>query len=704
MKKIFSLPFLFAFIILSGWAQSPTLESIKSYPFPTELTASSQGSRIAWAVDEQGKRNIYVADGPEFKPRRLTNFTQDEGQEITSLSISSNGQWVVFVRGGDHGSNWDDELPINPGFNAIPNKVKVMSIPFAGGEPKVLSEGDQPAVSPKSDAIAFIKNDQVWTVSIDGTTEARSLFTTRGSVGSLEWSPDGSRLAFVATRTDHSFVGVFTNAETPIQWLAPSFSRDQSPRWSPDGTRIAFIRTPGDGGSPDSLLVRRHWPWAIWTADLKSTQAKQLWKAPETLAGSIPTTHGGTNLHWAAGERITFLSYHDGWPHLYSISSQGGSLLLLTPGSFMAEYIKLSPDGKWLVFTANTGPDKLDIDRRHIVRVPVDKAAMEVLTPGSGLEWTPAVTGDGATLVCLSATAQRPPVAAVMGFSLKSNLKLIGQELIPRDYPEKSLTVPRQVTFKSPDGFTIHGQLFEPAGGAARKPAIIFVHGGPPRQMLLGWHYSEYYSNAYATNQYLASLGFVVLTVNYRLGIGYGFEFHRPDKAGSAGASEYLDIQAAGQWLASQPQVDASRIGIYGGSYGGFLTAMALGKDSKIFAAGVDIHGVHDWTVARTRSVTGPDRYERAPDADRAVQVAWESSPTAYVSTWTSPVLIIHGDDDRNVRFNQSTDLVRRLEKKGVPIETLVIVDDTHHWMKHGNAVKVDGATADFFVKKFLRK
>ena len=486
--------------------------------------------------------------------------------------------------------------------------------------------------------------------------------------------------------------------------MAPSFSFDFSPRWSPDGTRIAFIRLPGDGGGPDSILTRHHQTWSIWTADIKSEKGAQLWKAPTTLAGSFPTTHGETNLHWAAGDRITFLSYQDGWPHLYSIPSVGGSALLLTPGSFMAEHIKLSADGKWLIFSANTGPDKLDIDRRHVVRVPVDKAAAEVMTPGSGLEWTPVITGDGATLVCLSATAQRPPVPAIISLNTKSPLRLIGQEFIPKTFPEKNLVIPKQVTFKSSDGFTIHGQLFEPATGTGKRAAIVYIHGGPPRQMLLGWHYSDYYSNAYSSNQYLASLGFIVLTVNYRLGIGYGFDFHHPEKAGMSGASEYLDIKAAGQWLASQPQVDASKIGVYGGSYGGFLTAMALGKDSPLFAAGVDIHGVHDWTAGRIRNVVSPDKYERAPDAEKARQTGWESSPTAYVSTWTSPVMIIHGDDDRNVRFNQSTDLVNRLEKKGVTMETLVIVDDTHHWMRQTNAIKIYGASADFFVRKLMKK
>src|SRR5215216_4278691 len=95
--------------------QSPfSLEAIKSYPFPTELTASAQGSHIAWALNEQGKRNVYVAEGPEFQPRKVTNYSEDDGQEITSLSISADGKWVVFVRGGDHGANWDDAMPVNP--------------------------------------------------------------------------------------------------------------------------------------------------------------------------------------------------------------------------------------------------------------------------------------------------------------------------------------------------------------------------------------------------------------------------------------------------------------------------------------------------------------------------------------------------------------------------------------------------------------
>ncbi len=697
----------FLFILACGiyvtQAQKFTLEEIKSYPFPTELTTSTSGSKIAWAFDEQGKRNIYVAEGPDFNPRKLTNYDADDGQELTSISISSDGMWVVYVRGGDHGSNWGDLEPVNPSFSPTPVKVSVWAIPYKGGESKLIGEGDAAVISPTGNELAFIHKGQVWTASADGSKPAANLFTTRGSVGELQWSPDGSKLAFVTDRDDHDLVGIYSFSNATISWMAPSFSVDSSPRWSPDGTQITFVRTPGEGGSPKPLLIRHHRPWSIMVADVATGNARQLWESPKTLAGSRPTTHGGTNLRWGAGDRIAFLSYQDGWPHLYSISAKGGLSTQLTTGNFMCEYISMSPDGKWLLASANTGKDKLDIDRRHIIRVPIDKPEMEVLTPGDGLEWAPLVTGDGENIVYISATTQRPPLPTFMKFN-KGVPKLIAEKNIPSKFPMSRLVIPKQITFQSPDGLTIRGQLFEAAGGPPKKPAIIYVHGGPPRQMLLGWHYSDYYSNAYSYNQYLANLGFLVITVNYRLGIGYGYEFHQPEKAGSAGASEYIDIKAAGEWLAKQPNVDPTRIGIYGGSYGGYLTAMALGRDSKLFAVGVDIHGVHDRTAGRTRSMIMPDDYERAPDAEEALKVAWQSSPVSSVSTWTSPVLIIHADDDRNVRVSESTDLVQRLREKGVPMETIMVVDDTHHWMKWTNAVRVGNATADYFQRHLIKK
>ncbi|WP_028522168.1 S9 family peptidase [Runella limosa] len=694
---------LFIHLILGGWmalfAQQLDMDALKAYPFPNELTAAATGSRIAWAFNEQGQRNIYVAEGPTFTARRLTNYLQDDGQELSSVAISPDGKWVIYLRGGDHGSNWNDDLPVNPSFHPVPTKVQVWSIPFSGGEPKSLGEGENPVISPKSDKVAYSKGGQIYTVPIDGAAPATVLFTARGTNSSPVWSPDGSRIAFQSNRTDHQFIGVYTDAQTPIRWIDPQFKRDQSPRWSPDGQKLAFVRTNGLGGKPDSILARRPNLWSILTFDFATGKTTPIWTSPKRLNGTLPTTHGTTNLHWAAN-RIVFLSYHDGWPHLYSLAESGGAPILLTPGSFMCEHIQLSSDKKTLLFTANAGTDPLDIDRRHVVKVSVDRADMQVVTPGSGLEWSPILTGDGAAIAFIGATSQRPPMPHVLTTSPSATPQLLATDKLPAQYPASALVTPKQVTFKTPDGFTVHGQLFEKAGSPSKKPAIVYIHGGPPRQMLLGWHYSDYYANAYAMNQYLASLGFVVLSVNYRLGIGYGFEFHNPKNGGGYGASEYTDIKAAGEWLAKQNQVDSKRIGVYGGSYGGFLTAMALGKDSQFFAAGVDVHGVHDRTIERTRNMVLPDQYDRAPDAQYALEVAWKSSPIAYMDTWKSPVLIIHGDDDRNVRFSQSTDLVRRLEDKNIYHETLVIVDDTHHFMKHQNQVNVNKAIAAFFLKK----
>jgi dipeptidyl aminopeptidase/acylaminoacyl peptidase len=681
-------------------AQSFTMEQIKSYPFPNELTAAGTGSRIAWAFNERGVRNVWVADGPDFKARRLTNYTVDDGQELTSLSISDDGNHVIYVRGGDHGSNFDSSAPVNPALSTTQTRVQIWSVPFAGGEPKMIGDGDEPVISPKSDRVAFVKERAIWIVPVDGSSAAQRLFFARGESGSPEWSPDGSRLAFVSSRNDHWFIGVYTNDSTPIVYLSPSTGRDSSPRWSPDGKRIAFVRRPGTGGAPEAILEQRPQAWSIWIADATTGEGSQLWKSPFTLRGSSPTTHGGTNLHWAAAERIVFLSYLDGQPHLYSISEKGGEPLLLTPGNYMAEYISISPDRKYLVFAANSGPDVFDIDRRHIVRVPVDKAEPNVVTFGHGLEWTPFVTGDGKHIAYIAATAQRPPLPTVIPVARDSEPITIAEDRLPTDFPSRQLVVPKQVIYKSPDGLNIHAQLFETAGGPSKKPAIIYVHGGPPRQMLLGWHYSDYYSNAYALNQLLASRGYVVLSINFRLGIGYGHDFHRPPNAGAQGASEYLDVKAAGEYLQRLPQVDAKRIGIYGGSYGGYLTALALARDSKLFAAGVDIHGVHNWTAERAAPLL-ENRYEKPPDVLKALDIAWQSSPVASISTWKSPVLLIHGDDDRNVRFSQTTDLVRRLEKAGVTFEELVIPDDTHHFMRHANLLKVNNATVAFFDRIF---
>jgi dipeptidyl aminopeptidase/acylaminoacyl peptidase len=383
----------------------------------------------------------------------------------------------------------------------------------------------------------------------------------------------------------------------------------------------------------------------------------------------MPETAGGANLAWGARDRLVFLAELDGWPHLYSVPASTGpddsDPALLTPGEYMVEYVEAARGGEYVYYNANTGPDPADDDRRHLFRVPVSgEGAPEPLTSGEGLEYYPTLTGDGETLAHLSAGPRRPPLPAVMPVA-GGGSRLLADDRIPDAFPGDELVTPERVVFPSGDGFTIHGQLFRRDGAENRGPAVIFVHGGPPRQMLLGWHYSGYYANAYAVNQYLAGLGFTVLSVNFRLGIGYGWDFRNPARAGAWGASDYTDVLAGARYLRGRPDVDPERIGIWGGSYAGYLTALALARDSDVFAAGVDWHGVHDWTAVYSRYLDSREEsYERA-DLERAKHVMWRSSPVSDMHRWESPVLLIHGDDDRNVRFSETVDLARELGGSG---------------------------------------
>ena len=717
MIRRLTVPLVVAFtmcVVLSA-APSLTPDTILGYPFPDELIASPAGSTIAWTFNERGVRNIYVADAPEFRARRVTPYKDDDGQELTNLAFSDEGKTIVYVRGGDHGSNWPAEgnLMPNPTSGTAEPKMQVWSVSAAGGTPKLLGDGDEPAVAPRTGRVAFVKDRRIWIAPIDGSKPAEQGFFAKGASESPAWSPDGQTLAFVSNRDDHSFIGLFTSRDQPIRYLAPATSRDTAPVWSPDGKSIAFVRVPGRGGVPRSPLAREPQPWAIWNGDPASGTAREVWKSGTTSADSLPRVRGGPNLTWAiggAGNRLVFLSYRDGWPHLYSVPASGGAAAqatLLTPGNFMVEYVAMSADRRFVVYNANTGADANDIDRRHIFKVPVDAATPAAVTNGRGLEWNPAVTADGKYVAYIASDPQRPPLPTVTPLA-GGSATTVAADRLPADFPSASLVTPEPVVIKSSDGIEVHGQLFKTAGGEARRPALVYVHGGPPRQMLLGWHYMYYYANDYAGNQLLANRGFIVLSVNYRLGIGYGLSFHEPERAGARGASEYLDVIAAGKYLQSRSDVDPRRVGIWGGSYGGYLTALALGRNSDVFAAGVDIHGVHNWnrqgraTPDLPAALAGDGITEA--DLREAARVGYESSPISAVATWKSPVLLIHADDDRNVEFHQTVDLKQRLVARGVQVDELVIPDDIHDFLLWRTWKTVITATGNYFDRVFMKR
>ena len=675
----------------SGVAKGFTIQQALSAPFPAELTAAPARNRFAWVFNDEGKRNVWIAepspDGKGFKAFAITKYTQDDGQDVGNLAWTPDATAVVYVRGGDL-ENIDTPDP-NPASFAAGVEQDVWIAPVGGGEPRNIGEGHSPTVSPKGDVVAYILKDQVWLAKLDGSEKPEQLIHARGKSNSLRWSPDGRYLAFVSDRGDHSFIAVYEMGAASLEFLDPSTDHDQEPVWSPDGKHIAFLRIPSSKSDVIFEAKRSGPPWSIRVGDADSGKSAEIWRASPGVGSVFRNIEAENQLMWGAGDTIVFPWEADGWTHLYSVpTSAGGHAKLLTPGDFEVEYAAMSSDGKSIVYSSNQN----DIDRRHTWKVGLDGAAPpQAVTSGTGIETAPAITSDNQTIAVLRSDARLPLRPAIL---TGGEIRDLAANQIPADFPAGQMVTPQQVIFPAADGLLLHGQLFLPANAedGTKHPAVVFFHGGSQRQMLLGWHYMDYYSNAYAMNQYLASRGYIVLSVNYRSGIGYGLDFREALNYGASGASEYNDVQGAGLYLRGRKDVDAHRIGAWGGSYGGYLTALALARSSDLYAAGVDFHGVHNWNLEITNWIPSYD-----PEAHTdAARLAWDSSPMASIKTWRSPVLLIQGDDDRNVPFAESVDLAEALRKQGVPFQELIFPDEIHSFLMHKTWVAAYTATAEF--------
>jgi dipeptidyl aminopeptidase/acylaminoacyl peptidase len=674
-------------------AQQVTLEGLLSAPFPSEIAAAPVGGHVAWVQNARGSRNVWMAAAPEFKARQMSFYTGDDGQEITSLVWSPDGKTVLYVRGG--APNRQDEIP-NPAIAPEPAEQAVWAADAsardtAESRPRKLAAGSNPAVA-ATGQVAYISRGQVWSTDLAGTQKPALLFRIRGQARDLQWSPDGKKLAFVSARVGHNFIGVYDTSLKSLQYLDPSIDVDANPAWSPDGSRIAFTRTPGTRENFWFAPRREAEPWSIRIVDIGTGRGTEIWKAERGPGSMFQGVAADSQLRWADGERIVFPWERDGWLHLYSVPAGGGRTELLTPGSFEVEHVALTPDRRRIMYSSNQD----DIDRRHIWSVAVTGGAPVQLTGGTGAEWMPAPI-DGTTVAFVRSDGRLPAHAAIQ---LRDDVRPLASDTIPGEFPSAQLVEPQQVVFPAADGMPIHGQIFLPRDlkPGERRPGVLFFHGGSRRQMLLAWHYLPYYHNTYALNQYLASRGYVVLSVNYRSGTGYGLNFREALNYGATGASEFNDVLGAGLYMKSRAGVDPQRIGVWGGSYGGFLTAHALARASDLFAAGVDIHGVHDWNVAiRTFVPT----YDPSPEIERR---NFNASPLAYISGWRSPVLLVHGDDDRNVSFAETVTLAEELRKRNVPFEQLVLPDEVHGFLRHESWLQVFKAAADFFDRHLKGK
>ena len=698
MKRLFIATLFLCFSVSFALAQPQdnhfTLEQVMSAPFPSNLVAAPVGGSVAWVQIAKGSRNVWVASPPEYKGRQLTSYSGDDGEEIGELVWTADATAIIYTRGGDL-----DNFGESPNPRSAPEEPKQLLwlVTLDGKPPRQLAEGHSAAVSPKGDLVAYISKRDIWSLRLNGNDKPSALVAAKGQSDSLRWSPDGSKLVFVSGRRDHGFIGLYDLAARSVRYLDPSVDRDSEPVWSRDSKQVAFIRIPASREAAAFAPKRSGEPWSIRVANAETGEGREVWKADKNAGSVFRNIVADYQLIWSADDHIVFPWEKDGWTHLYSVASAADSrsakALLLTPGDFEVEHVSASANGKEIIYSSN----QADIDRRYIWRVPAaggkqQTAVTAGIIGGNSIEWSPVETSDGKGVAFFHSDARRPGRAGIQIGT--ASIQDLASQTIPAEFPESSLVEPKQVIFDSADGMKIHGQLFLPENldKTKRHPAVIFFHGGSRRQMLLGWHYMYYYRNAYAMNQYLANHGYIVLSVNYRSGIGYGMEFREALNYGATGGSEFNDVMGAGIYMRNRADVDPERIGLWGGSYGGYLTALGLARASNLFAAGVDMHGVHDWNIVVRNFVPTYDPLAK-PDAAR---LAFESSPLASIKTWRSPVLLIHGDDDRNVPFSETVHLVEALRNQGVEFEQLIFPDEIHDFLRHEDWLRAYHASADF--------
>ncbi|MDE1918382.1 MAG: prolyl oligopeptidase family serine peptidase [Sphingomonadales bacterium] len=665
-----------------------TIRDVMDAPFPSDLVAAPTGARIAWVVNARGVRNVWIkGDGVGDAARPITRFAGDDGFDLGELAWDGASKAVVFTRGGTLGEG--GELPVNPlSLLAGPPEQQVWAA-FADGRAAVaLGAGHLPRPSPVGGRVAFLLKGQVWLAPLDASAPARQVTHLRGDVIDLTWSPDGTRLAIVSHRTDHTLVGVLAPEGEAVTWMEPGIDDDQSPAWSPDGQRLAFVRVPS-GADEETVEGRTAQPWSIWVGDAQIGMGRQVWAAANGRGSLFHPLLSDTQLLWGAGDQLVFPWERTGWLHLYSVPATGGSAReLTTGGGFEVFNVASSPDRSTLVYSSNAA----DIDRWHVSMVPITTGTPRQLTFGTGIEDYPVLASNG-QVFALASDARTPLHPVAIGDRRLADLV---PGWLPASFPHDRLVEPVPVTFRAADGLPVHGQLFLPPASRRKPgPAILFFHGGPIRQMLPAWHPMNAYSSMYAMNQYLANEGYAVLSVNYRGGIGYGLDFRIPERFGRHGASEYNDILGAIDFLRARPDIDPRRIGSWGASYGGLMTALGLSRASNLLAAGVDYAGVHDLRA---------DHPELSAVGARpgAAQLAYDSSAVATIGAWRSPVLVAAADDDRNVPFDQSVELVRELRRQGVDVEHYVLPDEIHDLLRDRSWLSLFERTDDFFARRLM--
>ncbi|MDR7419503.1 MAG: prolyl oligopeptidase family serine peptidase [Armatimonadota bacterium] len=585
---------------------------------------------------------------------------------------------------------------------------------------------------PRGDAIAYVQDDDVWVwrSAATGPSPLR-VAQTPGREWLPRWSPDGSLLAFA--REDGVWTwspadGTLRAYALPGPLAAETTTGTQTFRWAPDGAAMACVFADADERGWDLAVLRVADGKVVWRTHTVEPEGHAVWIDARRLVYSVALdlhrrrehylvgligplsrgTAGGAApvgarprlLHTESdprglifgvepqvapdGRALLIVLRHTGWEHLYALDVESGALRQLTDGTcddtgHGFDLPQWSPDGRRVLFASN----RTDPGQRQLWTVEVADGRLRQLThtPGSAVQglWA----SDGSRIAYLYSGPADPPDLWVVDADGTAPYRLTRS--LPETWTADHHAQPRAVTFASVKDWTIHGYLYLPPGlePDRRHPALVWVHGGPMRQAVFGWHPSYGDALFHAFSLYLASRGVVTLAVNYRGGVGYGVAFEQGNYL-ALGADDTADVAAAGRFLKTLPYVDPGRVGVWGISYGGRLTMAALTKHPDVFALGIEIAGV--WNESR-KTAWAERRYPVAAAyfkarlggyEDERPDVWREASPGLWVHQMRAPLVAFHGTRDASVPFSQFDEMVQDCVRAGKMFEAHYYPDETH--------------------------
>ena len=369
------------------------------------------------------------------------------------------------------------------------------------------------------------------------------------------------------------------------------------------------------------------------------------WHDEAWIGGPAFTTVG-----WLPdGREVYFVSEESGYSHLYRVPATGGAARQLTGGAWEVTDVQLAPDaGSFWLTTSEEHSGK-----RALYRMPLEGGERQRVTALDG--WTTGVVSpDEGWLALLHSSRDRPPELYLMTAEAGASPRRITHSTTA-EFRAGPWTRPQVFTFAARDGAPVQARIYRPeeVGAERNGAAVIFVHGaGYLQNAHYGW--STYYRE-YMFHHLLASLGYVVLDPDYRGSAGYGRDW-RTGIYRHMGGLDLTDHTDAARWLVAEEGVDPARVGIYGGSYGGFITLMAMFTKPDVFAAGAALRSVTDWAHYNhwytSRILNQP---QDDPEAYR------RSSPIYFAEGLEGHLLITHGMVDTNVQFQDVVRLAQRL-------------------------------------------